>query len=265
MTAAGQVYPNGATRGRALSIILHSDTKVGKSTFLNTANAPRLLIDAEAAYRFLPGNKKFWDPVKEGAPPLYDGTWETCVVVVREYQDLMTAVQWLHSGQHTFRSVLMDSITEIQVKCKLNLTSGNYDMDQRKWGALLDHMADLCRTMRDLTEHPTMPIEVVGLSAMTEFRNNKWRPYVQGKLSVTMPYFMDIIGYMSVVDIPNADPTQPPMKERQLLTGPDNMIEAGERVQGKIPARMMVPPNYPTIPALLQMVFGPEGSNVAAE
>jgi hypothetical protein len=60
---------------RALSILVHADTKTGKSTFAATCPKPMLLLDAEAAYRFLPGTKVFWNPMTD-APPQYDGTWE---------------------------------------------------------------------------------------------------------------------------------------------------------------------------------------------
>ena len=102
----------------AISILVHADTKVGKSTFGNTTPAPRLLLDAEAAYRFLPGTKVFWDPMTEEPPklgrgrvsakldsPVEDIAWDTCVVVVREYAVLLRAYEWLNSGRHQFRSV----------------------------------------------------------------------------------------------------------------------------------------------------------------
>ena len=182
---------------RAMSILVHADTKVGKSTFGATAPKPMLLLDAEAAYRFLPGNKVFWDPMKD-APPQHDGSWEICVVIVREYTTMVRAFEWLNSGQHPFRSVVVDSISEIQKRLKDSLRTLDEQMDQRKWGQVLDHMEWLVRGLRDLTEHPTHPIEAIVLTSMTTQRDGKWRPYVQGQLAVTMPYFLDVIGYMFV-------------------------------------------------------------------
>lgn len=234
---------------RAISILVHADTKVGKSTFGNTTPTPRLILDAEAAYRFLPGRKTFWNPRTE-APPAA-GDWETCVAVIREYQDMVSAAAWLQSGQHCFKSVTVDSISELQKKC-IDQLAGLDNMDQRLWGQLLRHMEALVRQLRDLTEHPTMPVEAVVLTAMTTNRDGKWRPYVQGQLAVTMPYFLDVIGYMYVETVPHPDPTQPGTKVRRMLVTPHNQFEAGERVQGRLGDIV----EEPTVMKMLDMVFG---------
>ena len=243
---------------RAISIIVHADTKVGKSTFANTAPAPRLILDAEAAYRFLPGKKVFWDPMRD-APPEYDGSWETCVAIVREYSVMVRAYEWLNSGQHPFVSVVVDSISEIQKRCKDQMRSLDEQMDMRKWGALLDHMEWLVRGLRDLTEHPTKPIQAIILTAMTSNREGKWRPYVQGQLSVTMPYFLDVIGYLYKQDVASEDPSQPAKRVRRLLTANHPQFEAGERVQGRLPDVL----DNPTVPMILDMVFGENGETAS--
>lgn len=243
-----------AAPGRAISIVVHADTKVGKSTFSWTSPKPILLLDSEASYRFYPHRDRlvFWDPMRD-APPVYDGTWDMCVVIVREYSIMERAYAWLNSGQHHFRSVVIDSISELQKKCKDDLRGVGEDMDQRKWGALLDRMEWLMRNMRDLTEHPTNPIEAVVITSMTSQRDGKWRPYVQGQLATTMPYFLDIIGYMFVQEMPNPDPTQPGTKMRRLLVSSHPQFEAGERVQGRLPDVV----DNPTVGGILDAVFGP--------
>jgi hypothetical protein len=243
-------------RGRALSILVHADTKVGKSTFGNTTPAPRLFLDAEAAYRFLPGTKVFWDPVRE-APPQYDGTWETCVVIIREYSVMTKALEWLVSGQHPFISVVIDSISEVQTKCKDQISPDGV-MKIQLWGELLTHMERTVRAFRDLTEHPTRPLQAVVITAMTQMKDGKFRPFVQGQLQVKLPYFLDVIGYMYVESEPNAqDPTAPPQKVRKLLVTPHVQFEAGERVQGRLGDIVV----NPTVPTMLDAVFGPAPSN----
>lgn len=254
MTLATTATTPEVKRGRALSVLIHADTKVGKSTFGNTTPAPRLLLDAEAAYRFLPVAEErriFWDPTTETCPR-WDGNWELCVVIVHTYEHFTRALQWLKSGQHDFRSVVIDSITEIQVKCK-ELISADGPMKIQLWGELLTHMERACREFRDLTEHPTRPIEAIVLTAMTVQRDGKWRPYLQGQLAVKAPYFFDVIGYLFVQDVANEmDPTQPATKVRRLLTGKDPNFESGERVQGRLPEVI----DNPTIPMMLDLVFG---------
>lgn len=229
-------------------------TKVGKSTFANTAPAPRLLLDAEAAARFLPGTKVYWDPLRD-APPACDGTWETCIVPVREYGTMIRVMQWLQSGQHCFESVIIDSISEIQKRLKDQITGGVGDMDQRKWGEILTHMEALIRQLRDLTEHPTNPLTAVVLTAMTEMRDGKWRPYVQGSLRITLPYFIDVVGYMFVQQLPSEDPSKPGVEIRRMLTRPHTQFEAGERVQGRLP--QYVDGDAVSVERILDAVFGP--------
>ena len=251
---------------KALSILVHADTKVGKSTFANTSPAPRLLLDAEAAYRFLPGTKVFWDPMREAPPQIGKGRidprsadvvdvdWETCVVIVRDYSAVIKAYEWLNAGSHPFVSVILDSISEVQKRCKDSMRSIDEAMDQRKWGALLDHMEWLVRGLRDLTEHPVRPLQAVVLTSMTTQRDGKWRPYVQGQLAVTMPYFLDVIGYMFVHELQNEDPTLPPEKIRRMLVSPHSLFEAGGRVQEQLGDIV----DRPTVTGMLDKVFGPD-------
>lgn len=240
------------TEHRSLSILVHADTKVGKSTFANTAPAPRLLLDAEAAARFLPGRKVVWDPMTE-QPPKADGSWDTCVVNVRDYSIMLKAYEWLNSGQHEFRSVIIDSISEVQTRVKEQL-EGEGRMTQQLWGDLLNSMERLIRGFRDLTEHPIRPLEAVVLTAMTQMRDGKYRPYVQGQLQVKMPYFLDVIGYLYIEEQPvdPEDPTKGTKKIRKMLVVPHVQFEAGERVQGRL-GDIIVEPN---VCDMIDKIFG---------
>lgn len=244
----------------SLSIIVHGPSKAGKSTFANTSPAPRLLVDAEMAYRFLPGKKVFWDPHTE-APPIYDGSWETCVVITREYSDMQKTYEWLNSGQHPFTSVVIDSVSEIQSRAKDTLASSGR-LDQQTWGDLLYEMDKLIRGFRDLTEHKIKPVRAVVLTAMTQLKDGKYRPYVQGQLQVKLPYFMDVIGFLypTTIQDPN-DPTKAPVEVRQMLTRNHDLFEAGERVQGRLPNPVV----NPTVPDMLAMVFPPEATEQTEE
>src|SRR5688500_14859171 len=100
----------------SFSLMLHGAAKVGKTHLADSAPKPHLVLDAENGNKWTSSKKVYWDPVDQ-APPVPDGTWETCVVLVRSCDDLMRAVQWLQSGQHPFRSVTLDSVSEIQQRC----------------------------------------------------------------------------------------------------------------------------------------------------
>jgi hypothetical protein len=82
--------------------------------------------------------------------------------------------------------------------------------------------------------HPTNPMQAVVLTAMTRRLDDMWRPYLQGQAATTAPYFYDVTGYLEVIETPNPDPTQPPIKSRQMLISSNSRAVAGERVGGRL-------------------------------
>jgi len=242
---------------RSLTIMVYGESKVGKSTFAVTAPYPRLMLDVEGGHRFLPINVKYWDPIRE-EPPQADGTWDTVVVNVRDYEVVVKAFQWLQSGQHQFKSLIIDSISELQVKC-MDSIAGNEQMKMQQWGELLRHMGALLRDLRDLTMHPTQPLEAVVLTAMARpGQDGRMRPYLQGQLAIQAPYFYDILGAINVETVPNQDPMQPPHQVRRMYVERTNEYEAGERVQGRL-GKIVEQQNL-GVERMLDMIFGPKAA-----
>lgn len=240
---------------RSLTIMVYGESKVGKSTLAVTAPYPRLMLDVEGGHRFLPINVKYWDPLRE-EPPVADGTWDTCVVMVRDYDTVLKAYQWLQLGKHQFKSLIIDSISELQVKCMDNI-AGKNQMQMQQWGELLRHMGALLRDLRDLTMHPTAPLEAVVLTAMARpGQDGRLRPYLQGQLAIQAPYFYDVLGAINVETIANPDPTQPPYKARRMYVERTDHYEAGERVQGRL--GKIVEQQDMGIERMLDMIFGPK-------
>jgi hypothetical protein len=242
--------------------MVHGESKVGKSTFAVTAPYPRLMLDVEGGHRFLPINVRYWDPVRE-EPPVADGTWDTVVVQVRDYDVVMKAFQWLQSGKHQFRSLIIDSISELQVKCMDNI-AGTEQMKMQQWGELLRHMGALLRDLRDLTMHPTQPLEAIVLTAMSrKGQDGVYRPYLQGQLAIQAPYFYDILGAITVEQVPNPDPMQPPYKVRRMYVERTPEYEAGERVQGRL--GKVVEQGDLGIERMLDMVFGEKAQSTTTK
>ena len=104
---------------------------------------------------------------------------------------------WLNSGQHPFRSVVVDSLTELQ-KRVVDQTSGIDQPTQQDWGAILRVCEDLVRKMRDLLRHPTRPLECVVFVTLSHMRDGRFRPFVKGQLELTLPGFIDVVGYIYV-------------------------------------------------------------------
>jgi hypothetical protein len=233
--------------------MVYGESKVGKSSFAVTAPYPRLMLDVEGGHRFLPINVKYWDPLTE-EPPQADGTWDTVVVQVRDYDVVIKAFQWLQSGKHQFKSLIIDSISELQVKCMDNI-AGTEQMKMQQWGELLRHMGALLRDLRDLTMHPTQPLEAVVLTAMArKGQDGVYRPYLQGQLAIQAPYFYDILGAITVETMPNPDPLQSPFQVRRMYVERTPEYEAGERVQGRL--GKIVEQGDLGVERMLDMVFG---------
>jgi len=242
---------------RSLTMMVYGESKVGKSTFAVTAPYPRLMLDVEGGHRFLPINVKYWDPLRE-EPPVADGTWDTCVVVVHDYDTVLKAYQWLQLGKHQFKSLIIDSISELQVKCMDNI-AGTNAMQMQQWGELLRHMGALLRDLRDLTMHPTAPLEAIVLTAMAKTdREGRFHPYLQGQLAIQAPYFYDILGAITVESVPNPDPMQAPYKVRRMYVERTDKYEAGERVQGRLGS--IVEQGDLGVERMLDLVFGPRAS-----
>jgi hypothetical protein len=183
-----------------------------------------------------------------------DGTWDTCVVNVTEYDTVLKAYQWLQLGKHQFKSLIIDSVSELQVKCMDNI-AGTNQMQMQQWGELLRHMGALLRDLRDLTMHPTAPLEAVVLTAMArQDKDGRYRPYLQGQLAIQAPYFYDILGAITVEDVFPGDPTQAPYKARRMYVERTNQYEAGERVQGRL-GKVVEQENL-GVERMLDIVFG---------
>ena len=229
---------------QTLSVLVHAHSKVGKTWFGGTAPAPRLILDAEGGTKWLPVHRTVWDP-RMGPPPTPDGTWDTCIVYVRDVRDVELTYQWLLAGQHQFRSIVLDSISEIQKRAKDSIV-GLGDMRTQDWGTILTQMEALIRNIRDLTLHPIRPVQAVVLIAFTRERDGRHSPYVQGALAITMPYFLDVIGYLY------PQPLEDGTIIRRMLVGPDPQFEAGERVGGRL-GRVIDNPN---MESMLYTVYG---------
>jgi AAA domain-containing protein len=222
----------------SLAICLQGEPGTGKSWLGASAPAYRLVLDAEGGSRFAPGVKTYWNtqkppPVpgmgyaKPGQQdtdqnPLLELDWRTCIVQLNDFAQVKLALDWLESGQHPFRSVIIDSITEMQ-KRVIDQTSGINQPTQQDWGEVLRVTEDLVRRLRDLQWHPINPLECIVLIALTHLRDSKFRPFVKGQLELTLPGFVDVVGYLYVE--PDADQ----QLKRKMLIAPLGDFDAKDR------------------------------------
>lgn len=212
---------------RALSMLVHGDSKVGKSLLAASLPKPMLYFDVESAARFLPLRATVWNPLD--APPAKNlAEWDTCVVPIRTWSDALAALEWLKVGLHPFRGIAVDSVSELQYRC-LEMIAGRSQMKIQDWGEVLRLLGGFVRDLRDLTMHETNPISALLLTAMSVEIDGLKRPYLQGQMKTQIPYLMDVTGYLYVSTDEHGN------EVRRLLTRRRDGKEAGERVNGKIP------------------------------
>lgn len=228
-----------------LTLLIHAASKVGKSTLSSTVPLPAVVLDAEGSWRFVPLRKKYWDPFTQPVPQ-WDGTWDVCVVHVRQWEAIDLVYSYLTQFPHQFVSVVMDSITEIQRRCRNNITqaAGSDQMKIQQWGTLLSRMDKVIRDYRDLTLITTLPIRCVVFIAETRERSGKWRPTMQGQIADSLPYWVDVCGYLYPQWRMDAT-GQPVAVDRYLFIGLHQQFESGNRVQGMLPDTMYIPPPNP--------------------
>lgn len=209
-----------------ISFLIYGHSKAGKSWLGDTTPAPRLVLDAEGGSRFTPSTKTTWNPGTQ-KPPEADGTWETCLVPVQGYQAVKQAYDWLYSGQHPFRSVVIDSLTELQQRA-IDDIAGTNQMQVQDWGTLLRVVSDLVRKYRDLITHPVRPLDTVVMIAMLDDAAMPRRPLMQGKMRSFLPYYVDCCGYLGAYYREDGTPF------RRLVLANTPEYVAGERVGGRL-------------------------------
>lgn len=242
-------------RKRGMSFLVHGHSKVGKTTLALTAPYPRLLLDVEAAAHLLPNFTIWWDPMTE-AMPVADGTWDTCVVDIDNFAIALKVYELIKGGNHPFRSLIIDSISELQAKV-IEAVNNRGQMRQQDWGMMLSKLSFFCRDLRDLARKKDNPIEAVVLTAMTKkFDTNEdgsggiYKPFLQGQISSLIPYWFDVTAYYFIQNYMDPE-TKKPIEVRRLLTGKNDQFEAGNR------ARLEEFINYPNIEQIINSFFGP--------
>lgn len=228
----------------ALGILVHGPAGAGKTFLGMTGFRPILLMDAERAARFIQLRKIKWDPLTQ-APPVWDGTWDVAVVKTRDWPTAQKTLEWLRSGQHSFRTVVVDSISEIQIKAQ-EAINGRGEMKTQHWGKLLQNMGSFLRDLRDITDEEDNALQILCLISTSKDYDGTFKPYLQGSIASQVPYLFDMTAYLYVSS--EADPNTGEMADhRYLFTGNHPQYEAKSRVPG-------VPPTIRD-PNLTQIMF----------
>lgn len=218
---------------KSLSILVHGESKAGKSMIGVSGATPRLLLDVESAAHLLPINAVYWDPATP--PPEPDGTWDTAVVNINVWDDATRTIKALQSRPHPFKSISVDSISELQNKC-IDSISGLNQVKLQDWGTALRLMRSFCNEVRDLTKHPNYPFASVVVTSMSKFNDDtkQWEPYLQGQMKSVLPYLFDVNAFLIKREVNRGGW----VTIRELYTEPSNnanvKFTAGSRISGRV-------------------------------
>jgi len=206
------------------------------------------VFDIEGGVRFTPSDKVAWDPRLE-PPSNDDGSLETVVVTTTDLDDIRRAYDWLTTGKHPFKSVVIDSLTEVQ-KRMIDELAGTQQLTMQNFGELYRRVDALVRSYRDLTMNPQHPLDVVVFVTGSREKGQEHpvvRPALQGSEAEQIGYNVDVMTYLAVSTNAEGD-----IERRAQFIQLDG-IAAKDRT-GKLGSQIV----NPTIPNMLEAIYGPE-------
>lgn len=181
-----------------INMLVYGNPGAGKTVLAGSADdvpemRPVLFIDIEG-----------------GTFSLRERNPEIDVVRVQSWRDMAKVYTELYNGQHGYRTVVLDSLTEIQkfsmYDIMRQLLKDHPDRDpevpgMREWGKNIEQIRRLVRGFRDL------PVNTIFTALAASDKDNKTgmvvtRPSLSGKLAMEVGGFVDIVGYLytKVVD-----------------------------------------------------------------
>jgi hypothetical protein len=226
-----------------LNLMVYGDPGIGKTVLAGSASvvealSPVLFIDVEG-----------------GTLSLRERYPDVQIVRCKSFNDFGTIYTDLRGMKHGFKTVVLDSITEIQKFGMLEIMKRmledpkNTDRDDLlpgigEWGKNTEQMRRLIRAMRDLpmnTIFLALPV-----SDQDKKGNRSTRPSLSGKLSNEVAGFLDIVCYMYKKTLDDGT-----IKRLLLTSGTDEII-AKDRTDRLPP--VLEDPDMATI---AQIVLGP--------
>lgn len=186
-----QVQPVGDTLAN-LNMLVYGDPGVGKTVLAGSASvveemSPVLFIDVEG-----------------GTFSIRDRYPGVSTVRVQSWSDMQKVYNELYAMKHGYKTVVLDSLTEIQkfsmYNIMLQVAKENPDRDpdipaMRDWGKNIEQIRRMVRGFRDLPMH-TVFTALARVEKDTKTGALKTMPYLSGKLSSEVAGFLDIVVFM---------------------------------------------------------------------
>ena len=248
----GLVGEDPSEKFRYLNILLHGFGGLGKTTFIASAcldprTSPILVCDMEggASIRFAKMPKGSYTIRK-----------------IRRVKDLNDIYEYLRKGNHPYKSVAVDSLTEIQKLGLAEFVYGASGLDEsflgsvinlksaeiQHWGKSASQMGMMVRYFRDLPMHTFFTtLTVVHQDEITgKITFNLALP---GKQAAEIPGIPDIVGYLDV----QKDPATKQNK-RVIFFQPDGKIIAKDRTDS-LGAGMSLEKDEKSVTKMLDIIW----------
>src|ERR1041384_999173 len=217
-TIGGLKVETVSTTTSNLNMIVYGDPGVGKTLLAGSAAdvaemAPVLFIDVEGGTLSLRNTHPYIE-----------------VVRVKTWEDMQNLYNELHRGKTPYRTVVLDSLTEIQkfslMRIMVDLVREHDDRDpdvpgMREWGKNIEQIRKMVRAFRDLEMNTIF-------TALAQYDKDQrtgmllTKPSLPGKLAAEIPGFVDIVLYMYVK---NVDGEQ----KRLMLSQKTDSVQAKDR------------------------------------
>lgn len=230
-------------RSPFINILAYGSSGVGKTTFAGSADAvpalrPVIVVDIEGGTESLRNS--------------YPGVETVRVTTWKEMQEVYNV---LYEGKHEYRTVVLDSLTEIQKFNMYNIMSDLVRLkpdidpdipDMRMWGKNIEQIRRFVRGFRDL------PMNTIFTALVKEDKDQKtgalrMKPMMSGKLADEVAAFLDIVCYMYVKQIQDGDEVR---TKRLMLTQATESQVAKDR-SGRLPTII----EDPTLGMLYKLMY----------
>lgn len=228
-TIAGLPITKVAAQDPSANILIYGESGAGKTTLAGSADAvPEmrkvLILDVEGGLLSLKNRY----PNVEG-------------VRIKSWDNLQLVYDELYAGQHGYKTIVLDSLTEIQkmsmdtIMRKLVETHEERDADVagiREWNINIEQTRKFVRAFRDL------PLTTIFTALAKQDKNpktgvTKTKPSLSGKVADEVAGFLDIVSYLYTKEVDGE-------QKRMLLCGATQDHVAKDRT-GKLEQVMIEP------------------------
>lgn len=237
------------------SFLVYGKAKVGKSSLAATAPGAKLALDSEGSWNAFdgrdnpnrPGEKyrvTYWDDLSQPPPDMTDA--DICVVDVLKWETINQVINWVVRTDHPFQSIIMDSVTETQNRCKKSLFSNPVGLQHRDWGELLAHMSSRIKRFRDIIKDVSNPARCMVFTSEGKARQDgTYTPQMEGQLRDSIGYWMNTTAFLKIAQVANSDGiiTDDSPVVRRLLVKPHPAYITGSHFEDRFESNAINNPN----------------------